>query len=133
MVASAGRTVEVYWGDDSPPERVDGVREKAISLNGEAINITDDNSDGWRELLNVPAVDEVNLTVSGVTKNDALKRAWFARQRFGPARFVYDDGSEISGNFYMTSYTDTGAFEDAVTFEAEFQSSGPVNYDPATT
>lgn len=133
MVANAGRTLEVYWGADSPPARVQGVREKSIALNGEAINVTDDDSDGRRMLLDVPAVDEVNISVSGVTKDDALKRAWFARERMGFARFVYEDGSEISGTFYMTSYTDTGPYEDALTFEAEFQSSGTVNYDPATT
>ncbi len=133
MVANAGRTVQVYWGEDSPPDRLDGVREKSIALNGEAINITDDNSDGWRELLDVPAVDEVNISISGVTKNDALKRAWFSRARTGFARFVYEDGSEISGTFYLVSYTDTGPYEDALTFEAELQNSGPVNYDPAST
>jgi predicted secreted protein len=78
-------------------------------------------------------VDEVNISVSGVTKDDALKRAWFSRERMGFARFVYDDGSEISGQFYLTSYTDTGPYEDALTFEAEFQSSDVVNYNPATT
>lgn len=132
MAANAGRTLEVYWGEDSPPARI-VCREKSIALNGELINVTDDDSDGWRELLNVPSVDEVNISASGLTKDDALKRSWFSRNREGFARFVYDDGSEISGTFMLASYTDTGPYEDALTFEAEFQSSGPVNYDPASS
>lgn len=132
MSGEAGRVVEVYWGDDSPPELIEGVREKSIALAGEPINVSDGRSDGQRELLDVTAGDTVDISVSGITKNDALKRAWASRQRLKPAVFKYADGSSWAGLFYLASYTDNGPFEDALAFEASFQNSGTVVYTPAT-
>lgn len=132
MAANVGRKIEVYWGADSPPAKID-CREKGIALNGEPINVSDDGSDGWRELLDEPGEDQVTLSLSGVTKDDTLKRAWFSRDRKGPARIVFADGGEIAGTFFLASYTDNGTYNDAHVFETELQSSGPVTYTPAAT
>jgi hypothetical protein len=44
------------------------------------------------------------------------------------ATITYPDGGVLSGTFFLASYTDTGAYHDATTFQAELQSSGPVSY-----
>lgn len=130
-VPNVGRSVKFYWGSDSPPEDIPGVREKGVTLNGEAVDVTSDENNGWRQLLTVPAENQVEISLSGVTKNHALKIDWFAGNRTQVAQLVYDDGTSIQGTFYLSNYTETGVYNDALTFEATLMSSGVITYTPA--
>lgn len=134
MPAFKGRLIQFNWGDDggSPPTPVSipGVREKSIALNGEAIDVSADDSLGWRELLDVSAEDQVDLSISGVTKNEALKTDWFAGNRTKTVTITYPSGGVLTGTFFLMNYNDTGAYNDATTFEAELQSTGPVTFTP---
>ena len=135
MPSFKGRAIALTWGDDggdpATPQPIGGVREKSVALNGEAIDVSDDDSAGWRELLDVAGENQVDLSVSGLTKSDLLKQDWFAGNRTKVATLTYPDGGVLSATFYMANYTDTGPYNDATTFEAEFQSSGPATYTPA--
>jgi predicted secreted protein len=134
MPAFKGRNIAFTWGDDGaePPVAtpIPGVREKGISLNGEPIDVSSDESNGWRELLDVSGEDQVDVSLSGVTKSPNLKVDWFAGARTKAVTITYPDGAVISGNFYMANYSDTGPYNDATTFETELQSSGAVTYTP---
>lgn len=135
MAAVAGRTITVYWGDASPTPAVAGIREKGITLAGEAIDITNDDSDGWRQLLDAAQINSVEITASGVLLDDELRTAWFAGadssgERMAAAIFEYPDGGEITGSFYLQEYTETGNHDGEVTFEATFVSNGVVTYTP---
>lgn len=127
MPSFKGKAIALAWGGAS----VGGVREKGIALNGEPVDITDDDSSGWRELLDVAGQNQVDLSISGLTKNDLLKQDWFAGDRTKPVTVTYPDGGVLAGTFYLASYTDTGPYNDATTFEAELQSTGAVTYTPA--
>jgi predicted secreted protein len=125
MAALVGRKVTLTWGGVV----IDGCREKAVALNGEPVDITSDDDLGWRTLLeDDPAENQINLSVSGVTKSQALKASWFTNARMGEAIFTYPDGTTITGQFYLGSFTETGPYNDALTFEAELQSSGEIIY-----
>jgi TP901-1 family phage major tail protein len=136
MAAQVGRTITVRWGDASPIPTVAGIREKSVTLAGEAVDITNDDSDGWRALLDAAQVNSVEIACSGVVINDDLRTAWFAGadgsgERMAPAEFEYSDGGLIAGTFYLQEYTETGNHDDAITFEATFMSNGAVTYTPA--
>ena len=124
MAASVGRDIIFRWGGVEVP----GVRQKGIALNGTPVDITSDDDDGWRALLSVPGQNEVTLSIGGVTKSDALKADWFAGSRTKTAEIEYPDGKIISGSFSLSTYTDTGPYNDATTFEAEILSTGVVTY-----
>ena len=132
MAASVGRNVSFGWGDDSPQEEIAGVREKGVSLAGEAIDVTSDENNGWRTLLTVPAENQVEISLSGVTKDDTLKSDWFAGTRTKIATLTYDDGGIITGTFYLADYSEKGSYKDAVTFEAKLMSSGVVTFTPGS-
>lgn len=128
MAASAGRNLELKWGTAEIP----GVREKGLSLNGEPINVTSDEDSGRRMLLTVSAEDEVNVTLSGVTKSNTLKAAWFSNARTETVTITYPNGDVIEGSFFLASYTDNGPYNDATTFDAELRSTGEVTFtEPA--
>jgi TP901-1 family phage major tail protein len=128
MAARIGRKIKFRWG--TPAAEIAGVREKGVTLNGEAVDTTSDENNGWRELLADPAQTQVDISLSGVTKNHTLKVDWFAGNRTKYAEIEYDDGAKISGQFYLATYSDTGVYNDAATFEASLQSTGVVTYTP---
>lgn len=131
MAASAGRQISINWGNTSPATLLEGIREKGVELGGEPIDITSDDDDGWRTLLALPSQNEVNISISGVTKDDTLKAAWFSGDRTEECAIEFADGSTIVGSFFLATYNETGTYNEAVTFEATLQSSGVIVYTPA--
>lgn len=128
MAGFTGRKIVLTWDG----AEIAGVREKGVAFNGEPVDVSDGASDGWRELLAEAAENSIDISLSGVTKSDALKQSWFdAEDRIKPAVLTYPDGGVLSGNFYLASFSETGPYKDATTFEAELQSSGEVTYTPA--
>lgn len=126
MSADLGRKIILEWGGAEIP----GVREKSIALNGEAINTSSDEDNGWQTLLEESGEQNVEVSISGVTKSNALRADWFAGDRMKAAEITFPNGDIISGTFRMSSYTDTGPYNDAMTFETTLQSHGAVTYTP---
>lgn len=136
MTANVGRTITVYWGTESPQPAVAGIREKSITLSGEAVDITNDDSNGWRQLLDAAQVNGVEMSASGVLLNDTLRADWFAGastpgSRMQPTTFEYPDGGTVTGTFYLQEYSETGNHDGEITFEATWMSNGVVAYAPA--
>lgn len=132
MTAKVGRQIRFFWGGNSPGDEIQGVQQKSVQLNGAAIDVTSDDSNGWRELLTVAATNQVSISISGVTKDTRLITDWAAGNRTQQARFEYPDGSSVSGVFYLESYTDTGPYNNAATFQAALLSSGVITYTPGS-
>jgi predicted secreted protein len=124
-----GRKVTVTWKG----EPILGVRERSLQLAGEPVNLTSGDDDGWRLLAddNGPAQDNVDFNASGVTKSSRLKDDWFSRERTGELIITYPTGHQVSGTAVLVNYSDTGPYNDAMTFEAAWQYSGPVVFDYA--
>jgi predicted secreted protein len=129
MAGNVGRSTTFYWGGDSPADEILGVREKAISMNGEPIDVTADDSAGWREVItDTAAENQVSISLTGVVKDRRMITDWYAGRRTQPARIVFDGGDSITGTFFLQSLSETGPYNDASTFQAEIISSGVVTY-----
>jgi predicted secreted protein len=127
MAGRVGRAVTLTWDGTA----IDGVREKGISLNGEPIDATSDEDDGWRTLLATPGENQINITISGVTKGNALRAAWFSGARTEAVVVTYPTGQgSFTGNFFLASYSESEPYNDATTFDAELQSTGEITYTP---
>ncbi len=132
-IGKIGRQITFFWGGNSPGDEIEGVREKGIKLAGSPVDVSADDSDGWRELLEDAGENTVDITISGVTKDDDLMRDWFNGSRTQSVSIVYPDGRAISGTFFLADYQDTGPYKEAVTFSATLQSTGEVTYTPASS
>jgi predicted secreted protein len=122
MSADIGRNISFTWGGSS----ILGLREKGIAIAGEPVDVTSDEDSGWRTLLTVAGQNEISLSISGVTKDKTLIGDWFQGTRTKEAIITYPDGSTLTGDFYLSSYTDTGPYMDAITFDATLLSTGEV-------
>lgn len=113
-----------------------GVRTKSISINGSPIDITSDDDDGVRKLLDAPGQVDVEISVGGVLMGEALRsEALSASDRVAATQFIFPgfEGSPtnthgFSGDFFLAGYTESAEYQNAVTFEATFQSTGAVTY-----
>jgi predicted secreted protein len=126
MAAIAGRNILVRRNGVV----LAGVRVKGISIAGAPIDVTNDDDDGIRKLLDEAGQLDISISVSGVLMNDTLRdEALNADDRVAPTAFEIGTTSPTdgySGNFFMESYNEGGEYQGHGTFEATFQSAGAV-------
>ena len=63
MATYKGNAITFTWDGSA----IAAVRQVDLNLSGEPIDITSNDSSGWRTLLTVSAEDQVSITVSGLT------------------------------------------------------------------
>lgn len=135
MAEASGRDLVVKDTSSSPSVTIAGVRTKGVAVNAEPVDITSDDSSGWRELLAEPGQQQVDLSVSGITDNDTFRgKALTApgSKSMESLQIDYPDGSTLSGSWFIASYTETGEYNGSVTFEMELQSSGTLTFSAAS-
>ena len=126
-----GRLILVKRGALASEVAVAAIRTKGVSINAEPIDVTNDDSAQWRELIEDAGQVSVTMSVAGVAKNHTLLiESLAAGDRTQSTVFEYPGGGKIQGLFFLASYAENGEYNGAATFEAEFQSHGPVTYTP---
>ena len=114
-----------------------GVNQKSISINGEPIDITDDQSSGWRTFDSDVGRRSVDLSIEGyaVETSSALRDALLSGTPtllLTNISITYPNGDAITGDFFLSSLEESGPENEALSFSAEMQSSGPITFTPAT-
>jgi predicted secreted protein len=121
MTAAIGRSYLVKKGNTA----LAGVRTKSLSINHEPVDITTDDEDGFRTLLGAVGESSFELSVDGVSKDDTLfDEALSSSTKLLTDVTIEHPSGTISGDVFLASYEETGAYNDAITFSATFQSSG---------
>lgn len=116
-----------------------GLRTKSAAIGNEPINITTDDDLGFRRLLLNAAGDnsevsekQIDISFDGITQDDALLKA-AAEGTALVKEYVleFPSGATITVTCVFTSMEETGAYQDAVTFSGELQSTGSWVYADA--
>ena len=106
-------------------QTVAGVTTKGISISNEALDVSDDDSGGERELMAQAGSRTVDVSLSGVTKNLELMRSTLNNEsKIYTLLFTYTDGSTLALDGFMGTYNATGEHNGFETFDASFQNSG---------
>jgi hypothetical protein len=121
-----GRDVAFTWDG----EEILGVTEKAVNRTATAIDVTSDENDGNRVVLDKPTVVEYGISLSGVLKAEKLAADFAAGTRKKPFVVTYPSGRTIAGTAYLQSYNETMPTADSVKWQAELLSSGLVTETP---
>lgn len=110
-----------------------GAQENGISIDNSPVDITSIGDGGYRTLADFAGMRTLDISISGVWADKVMRD-----QALGTTLLLTDitiefaDGGDISGDFYLASYEETGAHDGAVTFTASLQSSGEWTYTTAT-
>jgi len=110
-----------------------GCRTKGFTVNGGAIDITDDDSNGWRELL--PEADElsIDMPIEGLMKDDIHLIASLEHDnRIHALTLVDPQGGVLSGNFFFEGFAVTLGYKEYSGFSTTLKSTGVVTFTPGT-
>ena len=119
-------------GDGANPPAfatVAGLRTTQLSVNGEAVVVTNKDSGGWRQLLSGAGVRSVSVSGAGVFTGSAAE----ARLRGNALAGVLDDyrlsfegGETMTGRFLVTRLDYAGDFNGERSYTLSLESSGQV-------
>jgi len=105
------------------------VRTKTITINNEAIDVTTDDSSGFRTLLAEAGQSQIDLSVEGLTDNDELiEAAANGTALIATYTIEFPSGATISGDFRLNNLEIGAEYNAAITFTAEIHSTGSYTY-----
>jgi predicted secreted protein len=123
MAAVAGREFTIAVGATT----VAGCRTKSLSINKTPIDVTNDDDSGFRTLLAEAGQLDIDLSMDGIAKSDALRLlAIDPDAAFSSMTVTFGDGDTLTGSAFISSYEESGTYNDAVTFSASMLFSGTV-------
>lgn len=130
MAANIGRDLLVKRGSTV----IAGVRSKGVAFNGEPVDVTTDDENGYRTLLSEAGTYSLDLSVEGVTKDNELRSAVLGNSTLmlTDISIEWPNGDTLTGNFFFASLEETGPYNDALTFSGSLQSSGEWVYTAAS-
>lgn len=129
MAANIGRNLLLQTGTSV----IAGLRTKGVSVAGEPVDVTTDDSSGYRTLLAEAGQMSLDISFDGVTQDNELRSAMLSDTTLTltGANIAYPNGDTITGTFMLTGLEETGTYNDAVTFSGTLQSSGQWTFTAA--
>lgn len=133
MAGHSSRDLTIDWDSVT----IANVQSKSFSVNAEPVDVTTDDDNGWRTLLDDPGVRSLEVTVGGIADDEAVLADIMAASDLTLAMSISlpssgTDGT-LAGTFFVTSFENNGGSSDgSVEFSATFQSSGAVTYTAST-
>ena len=137
MAAQKGKDILVRIGDGSTPSvftALAGLRARTISLNAKAVDATDGDSAGWRELLTGASVRQCSVSGSGVFRDasaDAQMRQAFFDGAARSWQLVIPDFGTLQGAFQVSALEYAGQFDGEATFAVTLSSAGALSFTAA--
>lgn len=132
MANTAGRDFVVQKNNVT----IASVTAKSVTWSGTPIDITSDDDDGATTYLsNEFANTSLEITVDGFTDDDVLSDLAFSATN--SVKHLTDitldraNGDTISGNFILTSYSETGNSPEGTTFSATLVRNGIHTFTPS--
>lgn len=105
---------------------------KTVTINNNPVDVTGDTDDGFVTLLSRPGSRQMTMAISGYTENETLRDAAVTGTALlddCTVEYLSSDGLgtviyAIQGDFFLASFSETGASDGGLEFSADFQSSG---------
>jgi TP901-1 family phage major tail protein len=119
-------------GDGEDPlafETVAGLRTTQMSINGQAVNVTHKDSNGWRELLSGAGVRSLSVSAAGIfTGSDAEMRlrGHALAGTLDDYQLTFEGGEKLPGRFLVTRLDYAGDYNGERNYTLNLESSGAV-------
>ena len=132
MPAEKGSAFLLKVGNGGQPPvfaTVAGMRTTQMSVNGEAVNVTNKDSGGWRELLSGAGVRSVSVSASGIFTGSAAEGRVKTNALAGTLddyELSFESGERMRGKFLVTRLDYAGDYNGERNYALSLESSGPV-------
>ena len=132
MAAERGSAFLLKIGDGSATptfSTVAGLKTTQLSINGNAVEITNKGSGGWRELLSGAGVRSVSVAASGIFTGSAAETQVKSLALSGALesyQLSFESGEQMQGEFLVTRLEYAGDFNGERNYTIALESSGEV-------
>jgi TP901-1 family phage major tail protein len=132
MSAEKGSAFLLKIGDGATPPAyatIAGMRTTQMSVNGEAVNVTNKDSGGWRDLLSGAGTRSVSVSASGIFTGSAAETRLKANALAGALddyELSFESGERLRGRFLVTRLDYAGDYNGERTWALSLESSGAV-------
>jgi TP901-1 family phage major tail protein len=132
MAAERGSAFLLKIGDGAEPTAfttVAGLKTTQLSINGDAVAITNKGSGGWRELLSGAGVRSVSVAASGIFTGSAAEvqvRSLALAGGIEEFELSFESGERMRGAFLVTRLEYAGDFNGERNYTLALESSGAV-------
>jgi TP901-1 family phage major tail protein len=132
MPIERGSAFLLKVGDGATPPTyatVAGLRTTQLSINGEAVVVTNKGSGGWRELLSGAGVRSVSVSGAGVFTGSAAEARLKSHALAGlidDYELSFEGGERLRGRFLVARLDYAGDFNGERSYTVALESSGPV-------
>lgn len=114
---------------------VAAVQSKTVSRSKSEVDVTNDDSSGWRTLLSDPGTKSIDVSINGVATVDnynELLTKWNG-DVMQNVTIVHPNGDmeTAADGFFLSSLEQSGEHDGHVAFTAQLMSSGAVTVTPA--
>ena len=106
-----------------------GLRTTQLQVSGEAVNVTNKDSGGWRELLSGAGTRSVTVNAAGIFLGSQAESAIRANALAGTLddyELSFEDGAKMRGRFLIQRLDYSGDFNGERSYTLTLESSGPV-------
>lgn len=109
-----------------------GLRTKSFTINSTPVDITSDDDEGFRTLLEEPGEKQIDVSLEGILKDDALVASIVNGSTYiSECVMTLPSGATITGDFRFNNLELGAPYNEALTFTATVQSSGEFTYAAA--
>jgi len=132
MPAEKGSAFLLKVGNGGTPvvyATVAGMRTTQLSINGDAVVVTNKGSGGWRELLSGAGVRSVSVSGAGVFTGSVAETRIKANALAGTiddCEISFESGERMQGKFLVSRLDYAGDFNGERSYALSLESSGPV-------
>jgi TP901-1 family phage major tail protein len=132
MAAERGSAFLLKIGDGASPAgfvTVAGLKTTQLSINGDAVAITNKGSGGWRELLSGAGVRSVSVAASGIftgSSAESQMRSLALTGALEDYELSFESGERMQGAFLVTRLEYAGDFNGERNYTLALESSGEV-------
>lgn len=129
---ASGRKLQILKGETV----IAAIRNKTFSWNGEPMDVTNDDDIGFRTLLpDAQGQEQIDVSGDGISDSNVLRDIALDPDTSKMLTDITlkwaDTKEEITGDFKLVSYEESGTYNDGRTFTFSLQSSGAWTYTPA--
>lgn len=110
-------------------QTVAGLRTTQMSINGDAVVVTNKDSNGWRELLSGAGVRSISVSAAGIFLGSAAESRVRINALSGTIddyELSFEDGEKLRGRFLVQKLDYAGDFNGERNYTMQLESSGAV-------
>lgn len=134
MAAQRGKALLLKIDVSGTMTTVGGMRSTSMTLNDEAVDISNKDSGSFRELLPAGGIQSMSITASGVFTDSTAEttlRAAYGTSTFKSYNVIVPDLGTYAGTFMIASLEYAGEYNGEATYSVTLESSGSITFTAA--